>query len=89
MNWCCEQLKANSDKIGFRGISVQSEEVEDEGAVFFLEGRALDIRDENGFEANSNRPMAIKSKLYIFHCPWCGTNLKDFYGARLCRPSEK
>jgi hypothetical protein len=60
-----------------------------EETAFIIQHRAMELGAVPTFETTS--PLSLVSEMHIQFCPWCGTQLNDFYGAssEIMRPDLK
>ena len=89
MEFCCGAFKANHEMSGSRGFGVFATEFDEGDFYFIIQHRAMEPgSDPPPFTAT---PLSLVSEMYILYCPWCGTNLKEFYrnASALKRPDLK
>lgn len=80
MKFCCEQFRLNFEMSGTRGFGVFSVgNFYKDQTAFIIQHRAI----EPGAEPPSftKSPLSLVSQMHIQFCPWCGTELDEFYGA--------
>lgn len=54
------------------------------GAQFLIQSRAIAQEDQSRLKiASEDVPIALVTQTGMAFCPWCGTNLKSFYGLRI------
>jgi hypothetical protein len=83
--WCCMGFEGRYAEGGRRGLSVLVENGADLGARFSIQSRAVEISDQGEFQRilqPSTFPVSIVTETGMQFCPWCGVNLKRFYGNR-------
>jgi len=83
--WCCAGFKGRYEQAGHRGFSVLIEKDEFLGARFSIQSRAVESSDQERFcraIKPSEFPVSIATETGVMFCPWCGVNLKRFYGKR-------
>jgi|SRR5579883_1539958 hypothetical protein len=90
MNWCCVGFKSAYDGAGRRGFAILVEPDATLGPRFIWQHRALEMGDENKLAAlKLEFPLSVVTDTGLLFCPWCGKNLRTFYGrhaAELSRP---
>jgi hypothetical protein len=89
MKWCCEMFSMNFEMAGSRGFGVFATDDSSYGIGFVIQHRALEPDGEPPEHAAS--PLSLVSEMRINCCPWCGTNLAEYYGESrtLMRPDLK
>jgi hypothetical protein len=79
MAFCCEQFRLNFEMAGTRGFGVFSVgRFYKDKPAFIIQHRALDLNADPPMFAPS--PLSLVSEMHIQFCPWCGTQLEEFYG---------
>ena len=79
MRWCCMPFENLYKDEGNRGFSVvPSNEYSEDEYKFILKCRVVDFGSEHTVKADV--PVSIISNMPITYCPWCGKNLKKWYG---------
>ena len=84
-DWCCAGFKGNYGQAGHRGISVLIERCETLGTRFLIQYRAVDRADQEQFHSsleNVDFHVSVVIETGMTFCPWCGVDLKRFYGKR-------
>jgi len=79
MRFCCRGIEELHRNSGLREFAVFTARYPD-GYVFVLQHRAL---DPDALPPFSESPMSTVSELLLNYCPWCGGDLKQFYGDQL------
>jgi hypothetical protein len=51
------------------------------GPLFLLQHRSVEMGDEG--PKDHPRPVTLAGQVGILFCPWCGVNLKAFYGREI------
>jgi hypothetical protein len=77
MKFCCTQFEGWFSEAGLRGVGIYCYRAEDKGLQFVMQYRAL---DPSAPVPHSESPMSFVCDMHILWCPWCGANLRDFYG---------
>ena len=77
MTFCCRAFEYWFERAGERGFGVFSAHDTAPKPLFVIQHRALD-RDGSS-PAFAPTPFSLVSDLIIQFCPWCGSNLEDFY----------
>jgi hypothetical protein len=90
MNWCCPAFHGNYEVAGERGFAILVDRNAEKHPRFILQHRAF----KKGFEQKlmTQTPFSLVSETQIRFCPWCGTNLVNFYQKcvdALARPQLK
>jgi hypothetical protein len=83
--WCCPGFKGSYESAGHRGFSVLIEKDDYFGTMFFSQARAVDQSDRDRLSAHLTQtdfPVSAVIQTGMIFCPWCGVNLKRFYGKR-------
>lgn len=83
--WCCSGFQSNYEQAGHRGFSVLIEKDDYLGARFLIQCRTVEDSDQERLHRileRSDFPVSIITTTGMMFCPWCGTNLKRFYGKR-------
>lgn len=81
--WCCFRLRTVCERPAERGIRFEFYHPgsdEDYAVVF----RSVDPEDEDEVVkvlASSRIPLSLSGTLTVSKCPWCGTDLRSFYGS--------
>jgi hypothetical protein len=78
MKWCCVGFEAGYQAGGERSIAVLIDEDVDGRPEFFLQARMFDIGNEPPM--NVSVPMSLAIQTGLRFCPWCGIQLKKWYG---------
>lgn len=80
MKWCCLTFKSWYENAGQRGITVLVGRRSNGEPEFVIQQRAIDLeRDVQSLPA-TDYAISIASDVGINYCPWCGRNLKKWYG---------
>jgi hypothetical protein len=81
VDWCCLGFEAGYENAGNRGHSYLIGRDSLGTPEFISQFRSL----ETGYieKITSETPITLVSELRINFCPTCGTNLANFYGARV------
>jgi hypothetical protein len=90
MKWCCSAFHGNYEVAAERGFGILIDRDSDLRPRFILQYRAVNQGKEN--QVHSETAVSLISETQIHFCPWCGTNLQEFYGAYvdvLARPRLK
>jgi len=83
--WCCAGFKGNYEQAGHRGFSVLIEKDDCLGASFLIQSRAVEQSDqerEHVLLQSTDFPVSVVAQTGMRFCPWCGIDLKRFYGSR-------
>lgn len=92
-SWCCQSFEAavNQHQTGRRGHGIFI--TEPQGSLlpmgFFFGFRAIDASADvraSELEAAGLTFVCLGSSQGILFCPWCGTNLRSFYGNKTDLP---
>ena len=90
MKWCCVSFKSLYEGAGHRGFAILVEQDETLGPLFIWQHRAVEQQDEKKLQAwKTDFPVSLVSDTGLLFCPWCGKNLRKFYGrhaSELVRP---
>ena len=78
MKWCCSAFQNRYEMAGERSIAVLVDANSQNESEFLIQARALDHGDEP--EINTAVPMSLIIETGIEFCPWCGVNLRKWYG---------
>ena len=79
--WCCSLFESRYGNAGHTGPAfIASRDYFGEPA-FTLQFRAFE--KDVAVDFVHPAPMTFISDSRFFHCPYCGTNLKTFYGSRV------
>lgn len=78
MKWCCLTFKVWYDAAGKRGLAVLVGRNSSGQAEFLMQQRAID-RTVQSLPV-TEYPISLVSDICIVYCPWCGRNLKKWYG---------
>jgi len=68
------------------GFSILVERDETLGAIFLIQSLAVDKVNEEALKdilRPSDFPVGLAVETGLAHCPWCGVDLKRFYGKRV------
>lgn len=81
--WCCFRLKTVYERPTERGVRFEfyHPNSSEQYAIVF---RSVDPKDEEEVVkelAHTRIPLSLSSTLTISKCPWCGTDLRSFYGS--------
>jgi hypothetical protein len=90
MKWCCATFRGWFDEAGNRGFAIVVEQSTTTQPSFSLQHRSVEMDDEG--PKQHPRPLTLVSQLGIIYCPWCGVELRKFYGAdvgQMERPTYK
>src|ERR1041385_3721788 len=81
--WCCPGFGDTYGNAGHRGFSILIKK-DDLGARFLIQSRAVEQTDQEQFHAllRTEFPVSSVTETGMRFCPWCGVNLKRFYGRR-------
>jgi hypothetical protein len=62
----------------------------DPGARFLIQSRAVEQSDQERFHTllQTEFPVSVVTETGMRFCPWCGVNLKRFYGRRTAELSR-
>jgi hypothetical protein len=58
---------------------------DDLGAIFLIQSRAVEQSDQERLHAHllqTDFPVSVVTQTGMLFCPWCGADLKRFYGKR-------
>jgi hypothetical protein len=80
---CCAQFEGWYGEAGHRSLAVLIDRSYEGSAAFLLQHRAIEMGDEPrmGEElAGSTVPITLVGEVHIHFCPWCGRNLRRWYG---------
>jgi len=82
--WCCVGFQGSYEQAGHRGFSVLIEKDADLGTRFSIQFRAVEKSDQERLLAllHAEFPVSVATETGMLFCPWCGVNLKRFYGGR-------
>jgi hypothetical protein len=78
MTWCCQGFESAYLHAGERGFAILVGKDPAIGPYFVWQHRAID----KGREAEIQGPLdvSVVSDTGLLFCPWCGKNLRRFYG---------
>ena len=76
--WCCPQFEGTYEAAGGRAFSILVDFQPPDDPSFILQHRAVELDQEL---PAIPIPIAVVSEVHILFCPWCGRNLREFYGA--------
>ena len=79
-------FQGNYQQAGQRGFSVLIEKGDDGRARFLMQSRAVEQGDQDRFHTHLSQtdfPVSVVAQTGMIFCPWCGTNLQQFYGSRV------
>ena len=88
MKWCCSVFENRYELAGERSIAVLIDEDPSGDPDFLVQARAFDHGSEPPL--NVPVPMSLVLETGIQFCPWCGADLKKWYGKyahQLSRPN--
>lgn len=81
MKWCCVSFKFLYDGAGHRGFAILVEQDQPLGPRILLQHRAVEKEDEPKLALwKTDFPVSLVSDTGLLFCPWCGKNLRKFYG---------
>ena len=84
--WCCGGFPGSYEQAGQRGLSVLIDKDDQMGGRFLIQARAVDRSDQEqlqGVLGGVSLHVSLVSETGMLFCPWCGTNLRRFYGGRV------
>ncbi len=78
MKWCCAGFEAHYDAAGKRGHAILIGRNELDEPAVTMQYRAVDAGDEKHVHAEVMMSLVID--IAIVYCPWCGYNVRKWYG---------
>jgi hypothetical protein len=84
--WCCVGFKSGYEQAGHRGFAILIEKDADFGSRFSIQSRSAETSDQPELQRILQPvtfPVSIVTETGMQFCPWCGVNLKRFYGKRV------
>jgi len=81
--WCCAGFEGNYQRGGHRGAGIVVNRALPDHAFFVLQFRAVEPGSEKEVSGPPHISVSLVSDVGMQFCPWCGTNLTEFYGTRI------
>lgn len=78
MKWCCAGFKGNYGEAGQRGVGILVGRDFEGRPEFTLQFRAIERGNEQA--VISEKPISLVVDVSMRYCPWCGSNLEEWYG---------
>jgi hypothetical protein len=84
-SWCCAGFQGNYEAAGHRGFAVLIEKDDYLGTRFTIQSRAVDQSNQEELHTHllqTTFAVSVVAETGMRFCPWCGVDLKRFYGKR-------
>jgi len=78
IEWCCVQFMWYYNRDDTRGERIAIERTSIGSIYFKLQFRSID-KDKEQLLGISDIPITITSEFGILFCPWCGSDLNEYY----------